>query len=315
MATNGTDLMAGYWLEEEAPRPVKVERAPAGKPAADAPEKQELALAPLVDKIAYGLARGLVVAMKELETHIASETRKVGDAVGRRFDTLQASFQELSGAVSEQRSLTVSVQEKCQELSVAAASLQEADARQAAELTALRSETKETSTAVSERLDGLRKDLETEQSGTSVRLDTLQTGLKDLTGALSEQRATGLAIQEKCQQLSAATASLQESDARHTSELAALQNQAAQFSISVNERLEGICRDLGVQQEDLSAVKSALGGFSTSVDTVVERLDRQAEALRSMYATYAQRETELEQLMDGLARLRAHPTPQAAPRL
>ena len=32
----------------------------------------DFALAPLVDKIAFGIARGLVVAMKELEHHIAS---------------------------------------------------------------------------------------------------------------------------------------------------------------------------------------------------------------------------------------------------
>ena len=70
-----------------------------------------------MDKIAFGLARGLVIAMKELENHIASETRKVGESVGRRLDTLQASFQDLSEVVSEQRSMSLSVQEKCEQLS------------------------------------------------------------------------------------------------------------------------------------------------------------------------------------------------------
>ena len=45
------------------------------------------------------------------------------------------------------------------------------------------------------------------------------------------------------------------------------------------------------------------------MDALGERLDRQAEAVRSMYAAYSQRETELEQLVDGLARLRAFPNP------
>jgi len=83
----------------------------------------------------------------------------------------------------------------------------------------------------------------------------------------------------------------------------------------VSERIEHVCKELGVQQEDLTAVKSALGGFSSRIDTVVERLDRQAEALRSMYTTYSQRESELEQLVDGLARLRAYPTAPPANRL
>src|ERR1051325_5552538 len=83
---------------------------------------QDVALAPLVDKIAYGLARGLVIAMKELENHIASETRKVSENLGRRLDTLQASVQDLTGAVSEQR-------DHCRQLDAITASLKEADAR------------------------------------------------------------------------------------------------------------------------------------------------------------------------------------------
>jgi chromosome segregation ATPase len=208
MATKTTEILAEHWHEDT-------------NGAA-----HELALAPLVDKIAYGLAKGLVVAMKELENHIASETRKVSESVGRRLDTLQASFQDLSGVVSEQRAINHTVQEKCKELAQATTSLQESDTRQAAELAALRIETKEFSTATSERIDFL-------------------------------------------------------------------------------------CKDLGVQQEDIAAIKSTCGGFASRVDVIAERLDKQAEALRSMYATYAQRETELEQLVDGLARLRAYPAPKS----
>jgi len=184
----------------------------------------ELALAPLVDRVAYGLAKVLVFAVRELENHIAGETRKVGDTVGRRLDTLQGSFQELTEAVSEQRSKSLVVEDKCQQLAAATASLQESDDRQAAGLEALRSETREFSTLASERIDTLFK-------------------------------------------------------------------------------------ELGVQQEDIAAIKSMLSGFSSRVDGFVERLDKQADVLRSMCATYSQRETELEQLVDGLARLRAYPAP------
>jgi hypothetical protein len=185
---------------------------------------EELVLAPLVDRVAYGLAKVLVFAVRELETHIAGETRKVGDTVGRRLDTLQGSFQELTEAVSEQRSKSLAVEEKYQQLAAAAASLQASDARQDAGLAALRSETKAFSTYVSERIDVLFK-------------------------------------------------------------------------------------ELGVQQEDIAAIKSTLCGFSSRVDAFVERLDKQADVLRSMCSTYSQRETELEQLVDGLARLRAYPAP------
>src|SRR5436190_5060923 len=122
MATATTETLARRWHEETAN---------AGA--------QELALAPLVDKIAYGLARGLVVAIKELENHIGSETRKVSDSVGVRLDALQASFQELSNSVSELR------------------------ARQATEIAALHTKTDQLSASTAERIDGLSKDLGVQQ--------------------------------------------------------------------------------------------------------------------------------------------------------
>lgn len=243
MATTKTELLNEHWHEQEP-------RFTNGGLSREA--GQELALAPLVDKIAYGLARGLVVAMKELENHIANETRKVSDSVGRRLDTLQASFQDLSGAVSEQRSVSLTVQEKCRELSAAAASLQEADARQVAELSAL-------SDATRQRLDAL-----------------------------------------------------QESDTRQSAELSTLRAETREFSTSASERIADLHKELGVQQEDIATIKTSFSEFCLRVDAISERLDRQAEALRSMCATYAQRETELEQLVDGLARLRACPAPKSA---
>jgi chromosome segregation ATPase len=267
MATNGT------WIEEDA-HLQKAEAVATPRMAGDKEAGPNLALAPLVDRIAYGLARGLVEALKELENHIASETRSVGDNVGRRLDTLQASFQDLSDGVSQQRAMSLSVQEQCQQLAAATTSLQESDARQAADLSALRGETRELSQSVSERIEGLQGD-------TGRRLDTLQASFQDL----------------------------KESDAHQASELAALRGETRELSASVSERIDVLCRELGVQQEDISAVKSTLGGFSSRVDAVMERLDRQADALRSIYSTYAQRETELEQLVDGLARLRSYPAP------
>lgn len=318
MGTNGTDTVAAPWLEEEAFRVQRVDRAPAA-PETE-PERShgireatpDLKLAPLVDKIAFGLARGLVIAMKELENHIASETRNVGESVGRRLDTLQASFQDLSDVVSEQRAMSLSVHEKCEQLAAATSSLQESDARQASELSALRNETRELSDSVTVRIGGLSKEVAVQKEDAGRRLETLQSGFDGLTGTVAEQRAMTVSVQEK---LASATASLQESDARQAAELGALRHETKEFSTAVSERIDAVCKELGVHQEDMAAVKSTLCGFSSRVDTVVERLDRQADALRAMYSTYSQRETELEQLVDGLARLRAYPAPMAANRL
>src|SRR6185369_3600854 len=88
MATNATEVMAERRLAEDM---FRLQHAKTTGNGASEPT-EELALAPLVDRIAYTIASGLVVAMKELENHIANETRKVGDSVGRRLDSLQSSL-------------------------------------------------------------------------------------------------------------------------------------------------------------------------------------------------------------------------------
>jgi chromosome segregation ATPase len=263
MGTNGIDIGNELRLQEEVLRAQKAEHLRSRGEAGPPESSQEFALAPLVDKIAYSIAKGLVVAVKELEEHIAAETRKVGESVDRRLDTLQASLHELTAFVGDQRATNGEVQGQLQQLS---AGLHEADTRQTSKLETLHAETKAFSTSVGQRFE-------------------------------------------------AAQAAHQESEARHAAELGALQRETRAFSESVSERIDGICRDLGIQQEDIAALKTTLCTFSARVDTLVERLDRQAEAVRSMCAAYSQRETELEQLVDGLARLRAYPTPMPANKL
>ena len=204
--------------------------APIPESAGSSDNGRDLALAPVAEKLGYGMARIFALALRDLEDHIAGETRKIGDAVGRRLDTLQASIQDVATAVSEQQSI-------------------------------------------------------------------------------------GRSVQEKCDQLAAATASLREQDTRHEAQLTALRNETRDLSASVSERIDALSRDLGVQQEDLGAVKSTLCNISSRVDALVDRLDRQAEAIRSMCATSAQHETELDQLMESLTKLRASRTPLPANRL
>ena len=125
MTVNGGAERKLAELAEEVLRLQKLNTQPgagqavAAEPAAPEQPAPEPALAPLVDRIAHGFAKSLVMALKELEKHIAAETRKVGDTLERRLDALQTS-------ISEQRSLTLS--------------LRESETRQDAEIAALRSE-------------------------------------------------------------------------------------------------------------------------------------------------------------------------------
>ena len=172
---------------------------------------EEYALAPLADRIARGIASGLVMAMKELENHIASETRKVSDTVGRRIDVLQSA-------------------------------LKEAETRHQTDIANIRNEAAVT------------------------------------------------------------TSSLRETDAKHEAALASSRQETS-------ERISALAKELSLHQEDITAIKSTLNAFNTTVEGLVQRLDRQADALRSLSASYAQRETELATLVEGLARMRAYPAP------
>src|SRR5579862_9583281 len=120
MATNGTEIALDPRLARKPPAAIL-----------DAPSEitGDFALAPLVDKIAYSIARGLVVAVKELEDHIAAETHKVAENVDRRLDSLQSSIQDLSRFVNEQRSTNSTVHADLEKL---AAGIAESEKRHAA---------------------------------------------------------------------------------------------------------------------------------------------------------------------------------------
>ncbi len=249
-----------------------------------------------MDKIAFGIASGLVVAVKELEQHIASETRKVGDAVERQIDTLQISLQELFRFVEEQRSANVAVQDQLRQLGVADDGLIESHARHAAELSALRTQAHEFSALAVQRLEASAVSLRDLDSRHSTELEALRTESSVFSNTVSKR-------------IGDAVAALQESDAKQATDLAVFQSEARLSWKSISERVDSLCGDVGVQQEDIGAVKATLGTVSARIDSLVERLDRQAEAVRLMHTNYSQRETELEQLVNGLARLRAFPTP------
>jgi hypothetical protein len=321
MGTNGTIIAAEPRLEEEIPgihtdrgyliaaldktldgTHAPGNRAPGGgylRPdgADPAETADDFGLARLMDKIAFGIARGLVEAVKELEHHIATETRKVGDTVERQLDTLQISLQDLSGFVREQRSTNIAVQDQLQRLTDGGDELRETDARQALELEALRTVVRESSESVTQRIEIATASLRESEARQSSELEILRTETTAFSSSVSER-------------IEVTAAALRESDARQTADLITLQMETRASSQSAAERIDSLSADVGVQQEDIAAVKTTLGTIYSRIDALVDRLDRQGDALRLMQTTYSQRETELEQLVDGLARLRTFPKPQ-----
>jgi chromosome segregation ATPase len=199
----------------------------------------EFRFAPLVNRIAFGIARELAAVIKQLEDHIGGEVRRLGESVEHRLDSLQTGLlqidlPELSRFAGEQRNTNSAVQDQLQQLTTADAGLWEANNRQAAELETLRAEARDFSTAVSGRFD------------------------------------------------------------------------------AVWERIDNISRNLGARQEEIAATKTTLDAICSRADAFVERLDRQADAVRSLHSAWSQRDAELEQIVDVLARLRANPKPPLA---
>ncbi len=167
-------------------------------------------------------------------------------------------------------------------------------------------ETRKLATSFNQQLDRLQATVES--------LLPLGERIEQLTGAISEQKAVGLAAHEKCSQLAAETALLREADGRHENAISALRAEMQERTASVSERLDALTARLGLQQEEISAVKSSVSDLSPRVATLVERLDRQAEAIRSLYETESHRGAAMDELVNAMGRLRAlHVPPPEQP--
>ena len=65
------------------------------------------------------------------------------------------------------------------------------------------------------------------------------------------------------------------------------------------------CRRGDTHQQELAVIRPMIGEISPHVAALLERLDRQAEAIRSLYGAGTKREAALDELSSGLAKLRA----------
>lgn len=164
-------------------------------------------------------------------------------------------------------------------------------------------------------------------------LGQLKVRFEHLAESVSEQRTSGLAIGQKYDQLSAVVTSLQDASARHETEIgalrgetgalrteantlhvetAALRDDAKKISTDIIQQMDGLAARLGLQQEDLAGLKATVSDISRKVGGFGERLDRQAEIIRSLSDSQTRRAEVLDELLSVLTRLKTPVEPLAA---
>lgn len=121
------------------------------------------------------------------------------------------------------------------------------------------------------------------------RVEATDKGLTDLrertekmTEAISEQKSVGLEAQD--------------------------------LSRLLNERIETLLSRMGKQQEELSAMQSAVSDITRKIAGAVERIDRQGEVINAIQQMQKPWETTIDQLVESLIRLKSSPSQPTAPR-
>jgi chromosome segregation ATPase len=154
----------------------------------------------------------------------------------------------------------------------------------------------------------------------------LRVKFEQLTEAVSEQKEANAAIAQKRDQASGQVTALEENVSRHETELGALRgetttlraeaaalrtdtgllrSEAREFSTVTAQQIEGVAARLGLHQEELTGLKSTVSEISRKVTGILERLDRQAEVIRSLNETQTRRTAALDELLGVLTRLKA----------
>jgi septation ring formation regulator EzrA len=149
------------------------------------------------------------------------------------------------------------------------------------------------------------------------RLDKLQSSvesLQPLHERLDHLVQAGLAAQERFEQLASTTASLREAHARLDTDMSALRLQMGELSASTTSRVDEACRRIEGQQREISTINSGISDLASRVAAAVERLERHANAIRTIHDSHQQRVAVLGQVGDLLDRLRSLPaSPEAIP--
>lgn len=167
------------------------------------------------------------------------------------------------------------------------------------------------STSMEQQLDRLQSTVES--------LAQLRLKLEQLTEAVAEQKSAGSAVAQKQDQISAQMAALVETSTRHETEIVALRGETAglradvkDFTAAIVQQMDGVTARVGLQHEELAGLKSNVSEISRKVTGFIERLDRQAEVIRSLNETQVRRAAALDELLHVLTRLKAPAEPMAA---
>jgi len=161
---------------------------------------------------------------------------------------------------------------------------------------------------------------------TTDSLVQLKVKFEQLTEAISEQKLANAAIAQKQDQASGKVIALEENVARHETELGALRGETTtlraeavtlrnetgtlrteskDFSTVTAQQIDGVSARLGLHQEELTGLKSNVSEISRKVTGILDRLDRQAEVIRSLNETQTRRTAALDELLAVLTRLKA----------
>jgi predicted nucleic acid-binding Zn-ribbon protein len=144
------------------------------------------------------------------------------------------------------------------------------------------------------------------------RLDKLQSSvesLQPLHDRLDQLVSAGVAAQEKVEELAATTASLREAHARLDTDVAALRQTIDQLSASTSNRVDEACRRIEGQEREISQMNSGFSDLASKVAAAAERLERHANAIRTIHDSHQERTAVLGQVGELLDRLKSAPVP------
>jgi chromosome segregation ATPase len=149
-------------------------------------------------------------------------------------------------------------------------------------------ETKRLASALDQRLDKLQATIES--------LQPLHERLDNLTEA-------GIAVQEKYDQLAAATVSLQDADVRRNEEIGVLRLQVQELS-SATTHIDEVCRRIEGHESQISTVNSTISELTSRMAGAAERLERHAGAIRALHQGGQQRTFAVDQVVEVLSRIK-----------
>jgi len=144
-------------------------------------------------------------------------------------------------------------------------------------------ESRKFNSAVQQQLDRLQSTVDD--------VAQLRQPVQDLVAAVSEQRKSSIEANERFSQIAAAVTSLQQSDARVSTEMETLRSESREMQVVV-----------GAHSAELGTIKSTVNDASRRVSGMVEILERQGHVLRQLHAVESARASELERAFEDLAR-------------